>query len=185
MYSQCVSEKSAAQQRRLEAALLELMKDRLFEEISISELCRYTGLSRKTFYRLYEAKADVIYAMIDHALLDAAAYIPDDTVGPGGVHKFLGYWKHRKDLLDALNSNGMSGLLLERMAEIVWNEDYDIRYWLKSRGWKEETDVLVFCLTGFMGLVYRWYYSGFRESPEQMAATMRRLLTTALADDLT
>ena len=108
MYSRCVSEKSAAQQRKFEAAMLELMKNRLFEEISISELCRFTGLSRKTFYRLYEAKADVIYGMIDHALLDAQGFVPDESVGPGGLHKFLAYWRSKKELLDVLQKNRIS-----------------------------------------------------------------------------
>ena len=103
MYNRCVSERSAAQQRRFETALLELMKNRLFEEISISELCRYTGMSRKIFYRLYDAKADVVYAMIDHALLDASTFEPDAMVAVGGMHKFLAYWKSRKELLDVLN----------------------------------------------------------------------------------
>lgn len=49
MYNKCVTDKAAAQQRKFEAAFLEMMKDKLFEDISISELCRYAGLSRKTF----------------------------------------------------------------------------------------------------------------------------------------
>ena len=118
MYSQCVSERSATQQRRFEAAMLELMKDRLFEEISISELCRYSGLSRKTFYRLYEAKADVIYGMIDHALLDFESFTENSLSGSGPaeqeMERMFSYWFHQRRLLDALQKSGLSGVLVNR-----------------------------------------------------------------------
>ena len=108
MYNKCVTDKAAAQQRKFETALLELMKDRLFEEISISELCRYTGLSRKTFYRLYETKGDVVYALIDHTIMEEATCEPDSSVGPGELHQFLAFWRSRKELLDMLQKNQIS-----------------------------------------------------------------------------
>lgn len=177
MYSQCVSERSATQQRRFEAAMLELMKDRLFEEISISELCRYSGLSRKTFYRLYEAKADVIYGMIDHALLDAQGYVPDETVGPGGLHKFLGYWRSRKELLDMLQKNRISALLPQQAVQHVMREAPEI---VRTFGADSEygREKMIFYVTALFALVQDWHSRDFDRSIDELSAMMMQLMTT-------
>lgn len=176
MYSRCVSEKSAAQQRKFEAALLELMKDRLFEEISISELCRYTGLSRKTFYRLYEAKADVVYAMIDHALLDAGSFEPDETVGPGGLHRFLAYWKTRKELLDMMKKNRISALLSQQAVIHIMQESPEIARCFGADDSPFGRELIVFYISGLFSLVLDWAYRDFDHSIDEMSALIMQLL---------
>lgn len=177
MYSHCVSEKSASQQHRFEAAMLELMKDRLFEEISISELCRYTGMSRKTFYRLYEAKADVIYAMIDHALLDAQGFKPDESVGPGGLHKFLAYWKSKKELLDMLQKNRISALLPQQAVQHVMREAPEI---VRCFGADSDhgREKMIFYVTALFALVQDWHSKDYDRSIDELSAMMMQLMTT-------
>lgn len=178
MYSQCVSEKAAAQQRQFEAALLELMNQKLFENISISELCRKTGLSRKTFYRLYEAKADVVYAMIDHAILDAASYVPDASVGPGGLHQFLAYWRSRKDLLDVLNKNRISALLQQQAVIHVLNEAPELVRTFGAENSPNCRELLVCYISGIFSLVLDWHDRGFDRSIDELSETLMELLMT-------
>ncbi len=178
MYSRCVSEKSAAQQRQFEAALLEIMKDRLFEEVSISELCRFAGLSRKTFYRLYEAKADVVYAMIDHAILDAGSFIPDQSVGKGGMHKFLSYWKSRSELLDVLKKNRISALLSQQAVIHIMQEAPEIRRCFGAEGDVHGEERMIFYVTGLFSLVLAWHNRNFDLSVDEMAALLMNLMTT-------
>jgi len=177
MYSRCVSEKSAAQQRKFEAALLELMKERIFEEVSISELCRYTGMSRKTFYRLYESKADVIYAMIDHALLDAGSFVPDQTVGPGGLHKFLAYWKTQKELLDMMNKNRISALLSQQAVIHIMHEAPEITRCFGADDSPFGENAMVFYVTGLFSLVLKWHDRQYDMSIDDLSALIMRLLT--------
>lgn len=178
MYRKCVTEASVQHQKQIEESLLQLMGKLPYDEITVTQLCQAAGVTRRVFYHLFSNKTGALYALIDHSILNIDSYrrdIPSDAL------RFFCYWKDQEALLDALSENGISGLLLERMIESVMNEDYDVRYWLKARGWENETDILIFYLTGFMGLVHRWYYSGFRESPEEMAALMEKLLTRPLA----
>ena len=178
MYSRCVSEKAVAQQRQFEAALLEMMKERLFEEISISELCRYTGLSRKTFYRLYDAKADVIYAMIDHAILDAASFVPDESVGPGGMHRFLAYWKSRKELLDMMGKNRISALLSQQAVIHIMNEAPEIVRCFGAEDSVFGRDKMIFYVTGIFSLVLAWHNRDFDLSIDEMSDLLMNLMTT-------
>ena len=176
MYRRCVSEKSAAQQRQFETALLELMKKRLFEEISVSELCRHAELSRKTFYRLYDAKADVIYAMIDHALLDAGTFEPDETVGPGGLHRFLAYWKSRKELLDMLKRNRISALLSQQAVIHIMHEAPEIARCFGADDSPYGRELIVFYTTGLFSLVLDWADRDFDRSIDEMSAMIMDLL---------
>lgn len=178
MYSRQVSEKSAAQQRKFEAALQELMKERLFEEISISELCRYTGLPRKTFYRLYDAKADVVYAMIDHALMDAATFKPDETVGPGGMHRFLAYWKSRKELLDVMKKNQISALLSQQAVIHVMNKMPEIVRCFGAEDSAFGREKMIFYVSGIFSLVLAWHSREFDLSIDEMSALLMNLMTT-------
>ena len=178
MYRKCTTEISVLHQRQITQALLELMQKTPYEDITVTQICDAAGISRRIFYHLCSNKTGALYALIDHTILGMSAYRPE--LSRQALRPFL-YWKEQKKLLDALHENRINGLLLERMIETTMNEDYDLHYWLKTNGWdNNETDIIVFYLTGFMGLVYRWYYSGYRESPEEMAALLEKVMTTPL-----
>lgn len=179
MYSQCVSEKSAAQQRRFEAAMQELMAEKLFETVSISELCRKTGLSRKTFYRLYDTKADVVYAMIDHAIMDASTYVPDASVGSGGLHKFLAYWKSQKAFLDVLQKNRISALLQQQAIVHVLRESPEIVRCFCEGAPEMSRELVTFYISGLFCLVLDWHHRDFDRSIDELASILMELLMTA------
>ena len=155
------------------------MSEKLFEDISISELCRKTGLSRKTFYRLYEAKADVVYAMIDHAITDTATYIPDKAIGPGGMHHFLAYWRSRKDLLDVLDKNRISGLLQQQAILHVLNESPEIVDCFASGNPTMGREMVTYCIGGLFYLLLDWHRSGFERSIDEMSQILMQIITTA------
>lgn len=178
MYKQCVSEKAAAQQRKFEEALLQIMKTVPFEHISISELCRQAGLSRKTFYRLYQTKGDVVYAMIDHAILDAEGYEPSPDVGQGGMHAFFGFWQSKKELLDVLAKNQISSLLSQQAVLHLMKEEPDIVRCFGADNPENRREKLLFYVSGLFALVLDWHNSGFWRSVDEMAKLAMELFMT-------
>lgn len=181
MYRKCVTELSVRHQKQVEDALLTLMGKTPYEDITVTQLCQTAGITRRVFYHLFNNKSDALHALLDHVILDSVSHAPhirDDIL------RFLLYWRDQQALLDALQENQLTGLLLERMISCILSEDYDVRHWLKTNGWEQQRDVIVFHLSGSMGLIYRWYYSGFRASPEEMAALLKKILTTPLAQKL-
>jgi AcrR family transcriptional regulator len=169
VYRQCVSDKAAAQQKLFEEAMVESMREGLFEEISISELCRMTGLSRKTFYRLYDSKADVLYSMVDRTILEMGSYTPDASVTPGGMHRFFAYWKTKKDLLDALERNRISALIQQQAVGHVLAESPEIVQCFCSENTEHRTEIVTFYLCGLFSLIWGWHKSGFAYSIDEMA----------------
>lgn len=176
MYRKCVTERSVQHQKQVEQALLELMQRLPYEDITVTALCQSAGVTRRIFYHLFSNKADALHAMIDHTILRSESYLP----GEREAVRFFRYWKDQQPLLDVLAENQMTGLLLERMIGIILDEDYDVRNWLRPYGPEAEREVLSFALCGIMGMTYNWYYSGFRKSPEEMAALLEQLMSRGI-----
>lgn len=174
MYRKCITEISVLHQKQVEEALLALMQKMPYEDISVTQLCQYAGVSRRVFYHLFSNKTGALHALVDHKILDIGSYgreLPDESL------RFFRYWQEQKVFLDALEENGKSGLLLERMLSIVLTEDYDVLYWLQRNGWtKGSKELIIFGLSGLMGLIYSWHYGGYRQSPEEMAALIGKLV---------
>ena len=177
MYKQCSSEKSAAQQRYFESVFLEMLQTIPYEEVFVSDLCKKAGLSRKTFYRLYDTKSDLVYAMIDHAIMDGESFVPDESVGPGGVHKFLAYWKHQKPLLDVLEKNKINALLAQQAMKHVMAESPEIRGAFGADNSVEGRDAMLFLLTGLFALVLDWHSKGYDRTIDELSASIMRFLT--------
>lgn len=178
MYRKCVTERSVQNQRQLENALLNLMLKMPYGDISVTKICTEAGISRRIFYHLFGSRQDALYGLIDHRILDMGSFrtdIPDLTL------RFFLYWQSQKMLLDALSQNQMGGLLLERMIGSILREDYDVWRWLQAEDLQNRQDILVFNISGIMGLIFSWYFSGFQKTPEQMAAMMADLMRNPLA----
>lgn len=53
----------------LESALILLLKDKCFENISITDIVNRAGVSRTAYYRNYKSKEDILYRMM-HEVID-------------------------------------------------------------------------------------------------------------------
>ncbi len=97
MYNRCVTEKGAVWQRTFTETLFNWMKDTPFDEISVRALCAKTGISRKTFYRLFTSKEAVLCALIDSVYFDYVNY-KDPTIHAESeviqeLQNFFSYWQ--------------------------------------------------------------------------------------------
>lgn len=178
MYRQCSSEKAVLQQRKFEECMIGLMLENQYDSISVSKLCREAGLSRKTFYRLFETKADVIYAMVDHRILDAAAFVPEEGEIDGGLHRFFGYWRTQKKFLDALHKNNISTILTQRAIIYTMQEAPDCRHMFGSDSEENSWETMIFYLSGMFALVLDWHEQGFTRHVDELSGLCMHLLTT-------
>lgn len=178
MYRKCATETSVQHQKQVTDSLLALMEKMPYEDITVTQLCQTAGITRRIFYHLFSNKTGALHALVDHKILNIESYgrdIPNETL------RFFRYWKDQKAFLDALAENGMSGLLLERMINSVLTEHHDVLYWLQRNSWPNNSrEIVIFCLSGLMGLVYSWYYSDYQQDPEEMAELADQMLRSLL-----
>jgi len=178
MYTLCSTEKTAQQQRQFERVFLQMLLEGDYDSITISDLCRKAGLSRKIFYRLFEKKADVLYGLIDHTLMECSGYTPDESVGPGELHRFFAFWRAQEDLLDALLKHQNSSLLTDRAIRHVLNEDSAIVHTFGADAGKFGYETMLFYLSGIFSLVLTWHRQGYSHSIDEMSKLLMDLLST-------
>ena len=184
VYKLCKTEQSAARQRELELGLLESMSSRHYEQISVSDLCDFLQVPRKSFYRYFSGKDGALHALIDHTLMEydrTSDWIPkgEMTVREELKNLFL-FWKEQKKLLDALQRSGLSGVLIERaignaMSVAGLSRGAEQKQLLTV---PEHTALFVSC--GLMSMIIQWHHGGYALPVERMADIAAGILTKPL-----
>ncbi|HEY4400068.1 MAG TPA: TetR/AcrR family transcriptional regulator [Lactobacillaceae bacterium] len=115
------------QQRLIEQALLVMMVNTPFDEITMSDLITHTGLGRATFYRYFKSKVDILDAINERIRLDIEAKLRETVqkIGPGQsfivyvAETLDAYYEHRDELkiLWGENTTGNSVIRLVEQAK--------------------------------------------------------------------
>ncbi len=181
MYKICKTEQSFARQRQIELGLLQLMKTKRYEEISISDLCQKLQIPRKSFYRYFSGKDGALFALLDHTMLE---FYTEGLRGTGGtplgdLDQFFKFWYNHSQLLSALERSHLSGLLVERATDLARRERFIPK--MMDR-WQEDMQgmALSFVVCGLLTMVIQWHHQGYRISPEEMTALATSMLTKPL-----
>ena len=171
MYKICKTEQSANRQRELEMGLLNLMTERAYEDISISDLCLRLNIPRKAFYRYFSCKEGALQALIDHSLMEFNVIVEDRM----DLTEFFNFWRSQKPLLDAISKNNLQNVFYSRIIESALREEH-----ITSSA---KVCKMNFILFGLMSMVLSWYQTGYRDSTKEMARIAKQVLTTPLITD--
>lgn len=179
MYRHCTTEESVLRQRQLENCLLELMQTVPYSKINIGQICQHADISRKSFYRYFSSKDGCLYALVDHCIMDGASEylpIPGEESQPRVIYeKFFSYWKRMSPLLDGLAKNNLSLCVVERMIYYVNQEERNLHLYFGGNA-DDSYEQILFIVSGIMGLILSWHYSGYYKSVSQMADIMEKLV---------
>lgn len=185
MYKLCKTEQSALRQRELEKGLLAAMSTHQYEEISVSDLCDQMGIPRKSFYRYFSSKDGALHALIDHTLLEFESYPSclkpwEKRTYQKDLERFFLFWKDQKNLLDALDRSGISGVLVTRSIDHALSDAGAPRRFQPQDERIAREHATTFGVCGLMSMVLSWHHSGYLLCPEQMAEIGVQLLTKPL-----
>lgn len=189
MYKLCKTERSAARQRELENGLLRLMTIKPYEDITVSDLCDFLQIPRKSFYRYFSSKEGALNALMDHTMMEYegfnAVYAEGDrrTLEKELTQFFL-FWMKNKALLDALSKNNMSGNLVERTMNHIAAEEVIPQRLISDEAQFVRKQVGLFCVSGLMSIVMLWHRDGYPHSAEEMARVTARLVSEPLFPNL-
>ena len=160
MYKICKTPKSEARQKEFQDTLLHMLKKQKMKDITIVSLCQEMGISRKTFYQYFDTIEDVLYIIIDKELRNAFLLLEYNPQ----VSDFFKFWVKNKWLLDVLEKNELSNLLVERaysFSDIYKDDNYTIQT-MKYAGW----------ISAIITVLLLWHHSGMQQSPDEMQKTM-------------
>ena len=183
MYKYCKTSQSAARQRHIVSCLLEMLHTHHYDQITVQDLCKKAEVPRKSFYRYFECKQDVLLAAIDFYIQDYESFrLPG--MGPSVLRtieseltRFLTYTQKNKATFEALTRSDLLGYALNLVTQssllsnvarrLMTHKEDEALYRVKN----------AFLRSGIYSLVGIWVTNGCQESVEEMARILTQILT--------
>ena len=142
-------------------ALLKLMHEKPFAEISITELVKQAKVGRKSFYRNFSSKEDVLIKRVS-AITDDFL---ENTDLSGSLKEniviVLNHMKKNDEINRLLYQNNMMYIIENIFIETVVKLHKDL-----------PEDYAYFLAGGYYNLYLYWLKTGCKEDPEELARTV-------------
>ena len=183
MYKYCKTSQSAARQCHIVSCLLEMLHTHHYDQITVQDLCKKAEVPRKSFYRYFECKQDVLLAAIDFYIQDYESFRLPGT-GPSVLRtteseltRFLTYTQKNKATFEALTRSDLLGYALNLVTQssllsnvarrLMTHKEDEALYRVKN----------AFLCYGIYSVVGIWVTNGCQESVEEMARILTQILT--------
>lgn len=169
------SKRNRATQQAIGDALLDLLRDRQFSDVTITELCEAAGVSRPTFYRHFDAMEDVLGYYAQRLFDDSNARVRG-MVGHGNsghtiLEAFFASFLPYRELFEVIRRNGLFGPLMGHlwilMGYPIWQGD-------AADAPQGDIDLIVYNGGGAFSLAIAWAAGGMQRTPGEMADTVIR-----------
>ncbi len=164
--------------RMIEEALLKLMREKSYNQITVSEIAERADIARRTFYRLYKEKDEVLHGYFGRLCKEYQSKSPVlekyDLLQIAG--EYFSFWYQYRDFLMQMHRCGLEQLLYY---EISQASEEVVRNRIGDRQIEDFSDFRYFAdysAGGFLLLLRRWIMEGMKESPEQYAGKVSKAL---------
>lgn len=154
-------------QQCLYLALMELLKQKSIEKVTIGELCDNAGVSRMTFYRSYNYKEDILMQHLEECFNRFLSILQENDYH---THYdislcFFHFWQtEERDFLLMLITAGLSAQLMERFYHYL-DLVYQKVKWVQS----VPSYISSFLAGGLYKLLIDWMKDETKATPEELA----------------
>jgi AcrR family transcriptional regulator len=157
-------------------ALLQLMDEKAYQAITIKEITDRAMLSRRTFYRNFKTKEELLSAHFEIICEEYIAFLHQeaDLLLPNITKAFFRFWLKHIDFLQILKKNNLLSLLLETLNKFI-PEVYNI-FKGNLHEYASEDDLkyaLAFSVGGYWNMLSLWLQDGATKSPNQLAKVIQ------------
>ncbi len=146
----------------LTAALLERLREKPLEDVSVSELCEKAGVGRASFYRNFGGKEDILRSYIGHIFHEwTDRHDGGEQPVRDQIRTLFAHFEAHRDFYVLLNGRGLVPLLKDAVIGV-----FD----LKAEDPAAVAYAKAFVAYSFYGWIETWFRRGMRESAEELAA---------------
>jgi AcrR family transcriptional regulator len=151
------------------SALFELLRDKDYADVTISEVCAKAGLTRKTFYRDFDSLDDVVdfavYArMKEYISNPAPVSFRDYTL------QFFNFCAQRKEVLALFEKQHIYSRFVNSLCSYLGESNYLKNLALNAGLNAENRNYFWRSLVyGECAFIEVWIQRGFKETPEELA----------------
>lgn len=152
-------------------ALLQLMEEKPYQNITIKEITDKALLSRRTFYRNFKTKEQILSAYFEIICQEYVYYLHEETdlALPNITRVFFAFWKKYLDFLKILKSNNLFPLLLEKLNEFIPDVYNIFKGNLNEYDCKEDLKyALAFSAGGYWNMLSIWLQDGAVKSAHEL-----------------
>ncbi len=157
-------------------ALLYVMEQYDFKEITVTQISQEAQLSRKTFYRLFSSKDDVLEFFFNKLSFDCIAQIKSQKAQHywDVVQLYFNFCENNKDLLILLRKNN----LLSRLFEVSYEHSLEVFEYVRS---KEIMDafapllpyMLAYSIGGMNNMLLKWIENDMEISSSELITKLK------------
>lgn len=162
--------------QKMAAALLEIMKQYDYKEITVTQITQEARLSRKTFYRLFSDKDDILKLLFEGLFQECFTQIRAQQVQHywDVVQVFFDFWETRKDLLTLLQKNN----LLLRVFEQSYQYSTQIFEFVRSKEIAASYALplpylLAYSVGGMHSMLVKWVEKGMEIPSSELVAMLK------------
>lgn len=189
MYKLCKTEQSAKRQTEIENCFFNILTQKKYEDITISEISQKMNMPRKAFYRYFDSKEDILSALIDHSMSEYNGFKVDRSNETRRslvteLEEYFLFWYEKRDLLSALDRSGLMGVLIERTINYPIGDRIFVARFLPDDDEKVRERIFRFAFSGLVYTMICWYRDGFCVSTREMAESACRMLRDPLFPNL-
>lgn len=168
MYHKQVNKTAVQSQHMIADALFSLMKRKPFQQITVTEICDEAAIGRKTFYRNFDMKEDVVEFRLDILCAQYKEEIMGMTLAEQLRHH-MQFVKDHADIFIALYLSGIHQMVRDKFAILLpdtmprWTDD-PVEQEYRSR----------YIIAGVEAVERVWVERGFAESIDEVVAIVQR-----------
>ncbi len=150
-------------------ALVLLMDQKDFEDITISEIAKKAGVSRMAYYRIYSSKEDILrqYFVDQFHAFTAKLSAHGEMTRLETLAKFYEFFQAQAHLTKYLQQAGLQQEVTERFIEFI-SYIYELSLTTQKQESRKAYEIS-FISGGLMFILLRWTERGMQETPEEMA----------------
>lgn len=162
---------------KIESAFFGLMRERRFSEISVIDICEAAGVARKTFYRNFESKAQVIEYKADKEFAAFMKQFNPETVDTRVMYLYV-YERILEDkpFAAAMRDETVIGILTEKIVEYFETIFENLQHNAPMFEPRLGGYYVRFFAVGLESLLKSWIEDDCKTPPMTMAALTEKLL---------
>jgi len=158
-------------QEWLANALLSLMEEKEFKDISIKEIAAKADLSRRTFYRVFETKEDPLIWHLNTLYEDFLSLLRQQE-----CHQFhdvlslyLSFWYQHARLFSLLKRSGLLSVILNQYLRVfpdvfkIVKGDYPLSHNPDALAY-----AMAFSAGGLLSVLVKWADEGMTKTPDEI-----------------
>ena len=171
--------------QKLSAALVGLLQEKAFSDITPAQICEKAGINRSTFYRNYR-NISQLKAEIENKILSGVQWdgkLTDGAAAKKNIAVQLTYIVENKELFQALCTDGFRDDIFDKIRDraiALARESYPVFDGVAQENAYEDLSTYTVC--GFVGLIRDWFLGGMKQDVNSLADFLAKMVADAKSE---